>query len=116
MTARNTNTPRENTPTEQNKEDNSLILYRLLAVESAVKDVAMKIELQDNLKRSDLKDFQAVIIERFSEMRVDLQKQIDDKADSGDLNDLKKLIYAVGSVIGAIVSGVAIVYITSLKK
>ena len=110
------NTSRPNTPTEQNKEDNGLILYRLQAVEMAVKDVGMKVSMQDNLKRSDLKDFQTVILERMTDIRIDLQKQIDAKANTGDLGDLKKLVYAFGSIIGAIITGVVIFYITGVRK
>jgi hypothetical protein len=88
-------TKRQNTPTEQNKEDNQLVLYRLELVESAVKEVSSKLDKQENIKPSDLKNFQDTIVTRFLDMRADLQKQIDTKASNSDLQDFKKVNYSV---------------------
>jgi hypothetical protein len=97
-----TSKTRQNTPTEQNKEDNGLILYRLDKVEAAVREVSTKLDKQDTIKRSDLKDFQETIVTRFLDMRADLQKQLDSKASNSDLQDFKKVVYSVLGLAQAI--------------
>ena len=113
MTARNI--PRTNTVAEQTKEDNSLILYRLDRVEAAVNEVGSKVDKQDNIKRSDLKDFQETIVTRFLDMRSDLQKQIDDKAGSTELADLKRQFYAVTSLLSTVMIAIVVTYLTTRK-
>lgn len=108
-------TKRINTPTEQNKEDNSLILYRLDRVEAAVKEVGTKVDRQDNIKRSDLKEFQETIVTRFLDMRNDLQKQIDEKANSSELSDLKRLFFAATGFLSTIITALVIAYLTGKR-
>lgn len=101
---------RANTPTEQNKEDNGLILYRLKVVEDAVKEVSAKLDRQEVIKPSDLRNIQETIVTRFLDMSTNLQKQIDEvkddiekkvedvkkqKADKQELSDFKKLVFGV---------------------
>lgn len=106
---------RTNTPTEQNKEDNSLILYRLQAVEDAVKDLSSKVERMDNLKKADLIEFRDAVIGRITEVQVNLQAQIDKKADAVAVTDLRRLVYGFASVVGSIIVGVSIYYLTNHK-
>ncbi len=108
--------PRINTPTEQNKEDNSLILYRIDRVEAAVKEVGSKVDKQDNLKRSDLMDLKTTFIERTVDIRDNLQKQIDVKADQSGLDDVKTLLRAFAAVFGSVIAGLIIYYITNGKR
>ncbi len=98
------------------KQDNQLILYRLDRVEAAVKDVGTKVDKQDNIKRSDLKEFQETIVGRFLEMRVDMQRQIDDKADLSTIADMKKLLYSMFTIMGSIVTALVVYYITHSTK
>ncbi len=83
-------------------EDNKLILYRLERVEAGVTELGTKLDRQDNIKRSDLKEFQETIVTRFLDMRADLQKQLDDqqkqidsKPTSGEFQDFKKVVYGI---------------------
>jgi hypothetical protein len=118
-----TNAKRENTPTEQNKEDNALVLYRLTLVESAVKEVGLKIDKADNIKRSDLVEFRDAILARFSDIREDLQKQIDSqssqllkKADIDEVSDLRTLVRNVGIMFGTVITGLITYYLTYGRK
>lgn len=113
---------RTNTPAEQNKEDNSLILYRLDRVEAAVKEVGSKVDAQDYPKRGDLIELRETIISRVSEIRVDLQKQIanlqkqiDQKADQDQVDDLRSLVKAIGGVFATIIGGLIIYYLTNKR-
>ena len=99
MTAHNTRT---NTPTEQNKEDNGLILYRLDRVEAAVNEVGLKVDRQENIKPKDLETFKDYIKELVVGIRKDFEKQIDDKADKGEVADLKKQFYSVLGFFGTL--------------
>lgn len=107
------NTQRQNTPTEQNKEDNSLVLYRLAAVELALNGLTSRFDSLDNIKISDLKDFQASIKEIVTDFRIDMQKQLDAKADKDQVEDLRSLVKAVGAFLSAVIAGIIIYYITA---
>ena len=98
--------------TNQNGKDIGLILYRLTAVESAVKDVSSKLDKQDNIKRSDLREFRDTIVSRMTDMQNNFQRQLDDKADASSVSDLKKLIAAVSSVFGSIIGALIVYFIT----
>lgn len=100
--------------TEKNGESR-LILYRLDRVEAAVKDVGTKVDAQENIKKADLIEFRDTVVGRINEIRDSLQKQIDDKADRTELQDIKTLIKAVASVFGSIIAGLIIYYITHVK-
>lgn len=106
-------TNRTNTPTEQNKEDNALVLYRLEMVEAAVKMVGTKLDNQDNVKKTDLVEFRDTIINRFNEIRTDMQKDIDAKADQKQVDDLRTLIKAVAGFLSSIIAGLVIYYVTT---
>jgi hypothetical protein len=97
---------RLNTPTEQNKEDNGLLTYRVLQLELAVKDVSSKMDKQDYVKRSDITELKNTILERISEIQQSQQKQLDkldeDKANAQDLNDFKKQVYGLGAFVGSL--------------
>lgn len=114
MTARNTG--RTNTPTEQNKEDNTLVLYRLELVERAVKAVGEKVDKQENIKRSDLIEFRDTIVARVNEIRDGLQKQLDDKADQGQVDDLRTLVKAIGSILSSVIAAIVIFYLTRTAR
>lgn len=109
-------TSRTNTPTEQNKEDNTLVLYRLELVERAVKDVGEKVDKQENIKRSDLIEFRDTIVNRVNEIRDGLQKQIDEKADKGQVDDLRTLVKAIGSILSSVIAAIIIFYLTRTAK
>lgn len=106
------NQKRENTPTEQNKEDNILVLYRLKLVEEAVKEVGKKMDTADNIKRSDLIEFREAILARFGEVRDDLQRQIDEKADASTVKALNNLVKAIGASFATVITGCIIYYLT----
>jgi hypothetical protein len=121
MTARNT--PRTNTQTEQNKEDNSLLLYRLEMVETAVKVVDQKVTAFNSPTKQDYAELRDTILSRINEIRDGLQKQIDDgardiqeqlkgKADKQRVDDLSTLVKAFASVFGSIITAMAIFYLT----
>jgi hypothetical protein len=121
------NDQRTNTPTEQNKEDNTLVLYRLQLVEDAVKEVSHKMDTQDNIKKADLMEFRDTIITRFNEVREGLQKQIDDqelsvskalekKADQKQVDDLRTLIKSVATFLSTVIAGLVIFYLTKGEK
>jgi len=106
------NKQRTNTPTEQNKDDNTLVLYRLKLVEDAVKDVSGKLDRQDNIKKSDLIEFRDTILTRVNEIQTGLQRQIDDKADQSQVDDLRGLVKAVGTALLSIIVGLSVYFIT----
>ena len=95
------------------KQDNELILYRLAAVEAAVKEVGIKVE--GNIKRTDLIELRDTIVGRITEIRADLQKQIDDKADKATVDDIRTLIKSVSAIFGSIIAGLIIYYITNRR-
>lgn len=108
-------TPTRPKQTDQDGEDNKFIFYRLDQVEAAVLRVEGKVERQDNIKRADLKEFQETIVTRFLDMRADLQKQIDSKAEKGELTDLKKQFYSVLAVLSSIMTALILAYLTTRK-
>lgn len=108
-------TKRQNTPTEQNKEDNGLILYRLAAVEAAVRELSVKVDKQDNIKRSDIIELRNTILERITEIQQNLQGQIDKKADRDQVDDLRSLVKAVGGFLSVVIAGLVVFYITNKK-
>lgn len=99
-------------PTSQ-KTTNSLVLYRLEQVEAAVRDVSDKLDQQENIKKADLTEFKDAILNRFNEVRLDLQKQIDSKADSRELKDVKRLIAGIATAFGSIITALVIYYLTT---
>lgn len=116
-------TARTNTPTEQNKEDNTLVLYRLEKVEEAVRGVDMKVSGLNSPTKSDYIELRETILQRINEIRDSLQKQIDDqgkdlqkqldsKADKQTVDDLKTLIKAFSSIFAAIITSLIIFYLT----
>jgi 23S rRNA C2498 (ribose-2'-O)-methylase RlmM len=120
MTAKS---PRQNTPTEQNKADNGLVLYRLQQVEDKVDELNRKLDNQENIKKADLVEFREALFQRmtdkFSEVQKDLdslQSQITDlkreKSDKKDVNDLKGLVRAGGAFITTIIAALVIYYLT----
>src|SRR3954464_6321976 len=104
---------------EQDSEDTKLILYRLGVVESAVKDLGSKLDMQDNIKKADLQDFKQFITDRMIEFRQGLQSQIDDlkdgKADKQELSDFKKQIAGYGAVVLALGMALFSYMLTRLK-
>lgn len=110
------NQNRTNTPTEQNKEDNSLVLYRLELVEAAVKDLGKQLSGRDTISKQDLIEFRAAILERFDEKNKALQDQIDDKAEKKDVEDLKGLVKAGGALITSVLGGLILYYLTVGSK
>jgi hypothetical protein len=95
------------------KKSEDIVAYRLDELKSEVKDLSAKFDKLDNIKKSDLKDFQEVIVTRFLDMRSDMQKQIDQKADQGELADLKKLFYAAIGFLSSIIGALVIGYLTT---
>lgn len=121
MTARQ-NT-RTNTPTEQNKEDNTLVLYRLEKVEEAVHGVDLKVSGLNSPTKADYTELRDTILARINEIRDGLQKSIDDqardfqkqldgKADKQRVDDLATLIKAFASIFTAIITSLIIFYLT----
>ena len=110
------NSQRENTPTEQNKEDNTLVLYRLTLVEQAVKDLGTVMAAKENITRADLVEFKEAIFERFAEKTTNLQEQINDleknKASQSSQDDIKSLIKWVAAVGSTVISGLVLFYFT----
>lgn len=115
---------RVNTPTEQNKEDNALVLYRLQQVEAAVREVSDKFDQQDTIKKPDFVELRDTLITRVNEIRDSLQrdlddkeralqKQIDAKADQKTVDDIRTLIKAIASFFTAIVTAMVIYYLTT---
>lgn len=124
MTARQN--PRTNTPTEQNKEDNTLVLYRLEKVEEAVRSVDQKVSSFNSPTKSDYTELRDTILARINEIRdglqksiddqaKDFQKQLDSKADKQRVDDLATLIKAFASVFTAIITSLIIFYLTKGK-
>jgi hypothetical protein len=117
MTAKNNRT---NTPTEQNKEDNTLVLYRLELVEKAVNSLGDKFDHQDNIKKSDLVEFRDTILTRFNEIKVGIEKELgkldENKADKSDVADLKKLVWGAGAFVLTILGSLIVYYITNGGK
>lgn len=87
------------TQTKQTRDNNTLVLYRLDNVEQALKDLTSKVDKQDNVKKSDITELRDAIIERIVNMRTDLQKQIDEKADKQELTDFKKQMASYGAIV-----------------
>lgn len=100
-------------PPQTNNDDDNLVLYRLKQVEDAVKEVGDKVDRQDNIKRIDLVEFRDAILGRFNDVKDDLQKQIDKKADQKQVDDLRTLIKAVGGFLGSIIVGLVVAYFTT---
>lgn len=98
--------------TNTEKKADGLLLYRLEQVEKKIDNIEVTLKSMDNIKKSDLADLQKSIIETFKEMRDNLQKQIDEKADQKQVDDLRTLIKAVSSVFGSIITGLVIFYLT----
>lgn len=94
------------------KHEDGLLLYRMEQVEKKVDALDSKLSAMDNIKRSDLLDLGSSIIDQFKEMRDNLQKQIDEKADQKQVDDLRTLIKAVASILGSIITGLVIFYLT----
>lgn len=114
------NTTRTNTPTEQNKADNDLVLYRLQQVENKVDNIGKKLDGQENIKKADLIEFRESIVQTVREVRADidkdmagLQKQIDNKANAQDVKDLKTLVKSGGAFITTIIGAIIIYYLTT---
>src|SRR4051812_21113111 len=72
------------------KQDMALVLWRLERVEAAVIEFGSKVDKQENIKRPDLLEIRDTIVTRINEIRDGLQRQIDEKADQSQLDDLKK--------------------------
>jgi hypothetical protein len=106
------NTSRMNTPGEQNKEDNTLLAYRVEQVEKAVKEFGAKLDKQENIKKADLIEFRDTIVSRVNEIRDGLQKQIDEKADQAQVNDLRTLVKAFGAFLSTVIAALVIAYFT----
>jgi len=104
---------RQNTPTEQNKEDNSLVLYRLKKVEGKVDAIDIKLDSQRTLTIFDLDKLQETIVTRFLDISNNLQKQIDTKASQSELQDLKRLFYSAIGFISTIITALVIAYLTT---
>jgi hypothetical protein len=102
--------------TKQDKQDNELILYRLDRVESAVREVGSKVDKQEIIKRSDLVEFRESIITRITDMRTDLQRQLDDKADKTSVTDIRRLMFSAIGLLGSIIAGMVIYYLTGRGK
>ena len=111
------NAERVNTPTEQNKEDNTLVIYRLQLVEVAINDLRDKIESRTPIIKSDLTELRDAILFRIDEKNAGLQKQIDtlykEKANSQDLQDIKKSMYVAIAFVLTILGSVITYYLTS---
>lgn len=117
------NTERTNTPTEQNKEDNTLVLYRLTLVEAAVKEVGDKMDHQDNIKRADFIEFRETLLGRISDIKLELlkditavQKELETKADQKQLDDLRTFVKSVAGFLSTVIASLVIFYITKGEK
>lgn len=110
-----TRNSRTNTPSEQNKEDTTLLAYRVEQVEKAVREFGSKLDKQDNIKKSDLVEFRDTIVNRVNEIRDGLQKQIDEKAEQSQVNDLRTLVKAVGGFLSTVIGALVIFYLTKGK-
>lgn len=97
-------------------EDNVLIIYRLGLVEAAVKEVNSKLDTHDSVKKTDLKEFQVAIIERFNDVKQGLEVEIEKKADQKQVDDLKTLIKSVGAIFGSVISAMVVYYLTQGNK
>jgi hypothetical protein len=112
--------PRTNTPTEQNKEDNSLVLYRLGKVEDAVKDLGKQVSGQKNITKADLEEFRTIILQRFDEKNAVMQKEVDrldtEKADAKEVKDIRTLIKSATAFFTTILAAIIIYYLTTGRK
>jgi hypothetical protein len=100
-------------PKSSHAKTDELVVFRLELVEAAVKEVSDKLDRQENIKRADLNEFRDTILLRFAEVKSDLQKQIDEKADQKQVDDLRTLIKAVGATFGSIITALVIYYLTT---
>lgn len=106
-----------NQPTAKNiDETNVLVSYRLKEVEKAVKDLSSRFDKLDNIKKSDLLELRDTIVSRITDVRNDLQKQLDGKADKDMVDDLRVLVRGVGVVFGTIIAGIVIYYFTHYRR
>ena len=121
------NQARQNTPTEQNKADNELVLYRLQQVEDKVDDLGRKLDSQENIKKVDLIEFREAILLRINDKFIEvdkdvrsLQKQISElkieKADRKDVGDLKTLVRSVAAFLTTIITALIIYYLTTGRQ
>jgi len=113
-TKRNSN---EDHRSESELASNKLVLYRLEQVETGVKAINNKLDSHENIKKADLIEFRDTIVGRFNEKTNDLQKQVDrldnEKADKTEVSDLKKLFFSLTSLLGTIMVGIIIAYLTT---
>ncbi len=89
-----------------------LVIYRLSEVEKAVKAVDEKVSKLDVINRQDLTDFRDTILLRVNDMKLNFEKDLELKADQKQVDDLRTLVKAVGSIIGSVMAGLALFYLT----
>ena len=82
-------------------------------VEQALEDLRKELSSQDNLKRSDLTEFKDAIFERFAEVKANMEKQLDDKADKSQVDDLRGLVKWGGGFATSIAGAFIVYYFTN---
>lgn len=123
MASRQTNTP------DLSKEDGRLLLYRMEQVESGVKQLHKKFDARDNITRADLNEFKDAIFERIADFKSSLEKEIADKADKTQLDnltetvkkkadqsqvdDLRSLVKWAGGFLSTVIAALVIFYLTN---
>lgn len=111
------NTDRQDVSIKDNKDANALVLYRLGVVEGKVDNLNSKLDGQNFPTRSefkeDLKEFQDLIVTRFTDLKTDLQKQIDGKANAAEVADIKRNFYALIGFLSSIILALVIGYLTT---
>lgn len=93
----------QNDTNKETAENSVLVAYRLQAVETALNILTNRFDNQDNIKKADLKEIIDTIVSRLSDVKADLQKQIDKKADAQELKDFKKQVGALGIFVSMLV-------------
>lgn len=115
MTAKKT----QSETNRETSENTTLVAYRLQEVESALKTLTGRFDAQDNIKRSDLVEFRDTIVNRFNDVKTDLQGQITElkkeKAGSQELKDFKKQVGAAAVFVSSLVIAAFSYMLTRLK-
>lgn len=91
---------------------NELVSYRLGKVEEGIKHINEKLDAQDAIKRVDLIEFRDTLIARVQEIKVDLQGQINQKADKDQMDNLYALVKWGAGVFASVIGGLVLFYLT----
>lgn len=100
------------TQSVKSAEDNKLLLYRIEQVEKKIDNLSSKFDNMDAPRRVDLIEFRDTIVSRVNEIRDGLQKQLDEKADKSQVDDLRTLVKATASALTSIIVAFIIFYLT----